>query len=179
MNPKPLIIGLCGTSGSGKTLTCQRLVEELRSEGVTSCGFTSPAVFENSQKTSIKVQWLESGEEHILLTPLTDASKLAVGRWLIHPDAFAWIAQKLEDLQAYQVFICDEIGPLEVLEGKGWVQALDIVEEGKIGLSVITFRPSLREYFEQRFPDMTVYDLDQKDNHENVILDVKKFFGID
>ena len=179
MNQKRFIIGLCGTSGSGKTLTCQSLVKELRCEGVTSCGFISPAVFENTEKTSIKVQWLESGEERILLTPLTDASELAVGRWQIHADAFAWIDQKLKGLQTCQAFMCDEIGPLEVLEGKGWVKALDIVDEGKFGLYVITFRPSLREYLEQRFPDMTVYDLDQKDNHENVILDVKKFFGID
>lgn len=178
MNLNPLVIGLCGTSGSGKTLTCQRLVKELSSEKLTSCGFISPAVFENSEKTAIKVQWLESGEERVLLTPLTDASKLAVGRWQIYPDAFAWIAQNLKDLQACQVFICDEIGPHEVVEGKGWVQALDIVEEGKFGLSVITFRPSLREYFEHRFPHMTIYDLDHKGNHESVILDAKKFLGI-
>lgn len=76
------------------------------------------------------------------------------------------------------MFMCDEIGPLEVLEGKGWVGALDFVEERKFELAVTTFRPSLREYFEQRFQNMTIYDLDQPGSHEKVMMDVRKIFSI-
>ncbi len=178
MTPKPKIVGLCGTSGSGKTLTCQKMVAELRSGGVACCGFISPAVFEKTEKTAIKVQWLESGEERILLSSVTPDSQLLFGRWQIHPDAFDWINHKLESLQECKVFMCDEIGPLEVLEGKGWVGALDFVEERKFELTVISFRPSLREYFEQRFQNMTIYDLDQPGSHEKVMMDVRKIFSI-
>ena len=178
MTPKPKIVGLCGTSGSGKTLTCQKMVAELRSAGVGCCGFISPAVFEKTEKTAIKVQWLESGEEHILLSSVTPESQLRFGRWQIHPDVFDWINHKLESLQYCKVFLCDEIGPLEVLEGKGWVGALDFVEERKFELTVISFRPSLREYFEQRFQNMTIYDLDQPGSHEKVMMDVRKIFSI-
>jgi len=178
MTPKPKIVGLCGTSGSGKTLTCQKMAAELRSGGVACCGFISPAVFEKTEKTAIKVQWLESGEEHILLSSVTPESQLRFGRWQIHPDAFDWINHKLESLQECKVFMCDEIGPLEVLEGKGWVGALDFVEERKFELAVTTFRPSLREYFEQRFQNMTIYDLDQPGSHEKVMMDVRKIFSI-
>jgi len=178
MTLKPKIVGLCGTSGSGKTLTCQKMVAELRSAGVACCGFISPAVFEKTEKTAIKVQWLESGEEHILLSSVTPESQLRFGRWQIHPDVFDWINHKLESLQYCKVFLCDEIGRLEVLEGKGWVGALDFVEERKFELAVTTFRPSLREYFEQRFQNMTIYDLDQPGSHEKVMMDVRKIFSI-
>lgn len=178
MTPKPKIVGLCGTSGSGKTLTCQKMVAELRSAGVACCGFISPAVFEKTEKTAIKVQWLESDEERILLSSVTPESQLRFGRWQIHPDVFDWINHKLESLQYCKVFLCDEIGPLEVLEGKGWVVALDFVEERKFELTVISFRPSLREYFEQRFQNMTIYDLDQPGSHEKVMMDVRKIFSI-
>jgi len=178
MTPKPKIVGLCGTSGSGKTLTCQKMVAELRSAGVGCCGFISPAVFEKTEKTAIKVQWLESGEEHILLSSVTPESQLRFGRWQIHPDVFDWINHKLESLQYCKVFLCDEIGPLEVLEGKGWVGALDFVEERKFELALTTFRPSLREYFEQRFTEMTIYDLDQPGTREKVMTVVRNMFGI-
>ena len=178
MTPKPKIVGLCGTSGSGKTLTCQKMVAELRSAGVACCGFISPAVFEKTEKTAIKVQWLESDEERILLSSVTPESQLRFGRWQIHPDVFDWINHKLESLQYCKVFLCDEIGRLEVLEGKGWVGALDFVEERKFELAVTTFRPSLREYFEQRFQNMTIYDLDQPGSHEKVMMDVRKIFSI-
>jgi len=178
MTPKPKIVGLCGTSGSGKTLTCQKMVAELRSAGVGCCGFISPAVFEKTEKTAIKVQWLESGEEHILLSSVTPESQLRFGRWQIHPDVFDWINHKLESLQYCKVFLCDEIGRLEVLEGKGWVGALDFVEERKFELALTTFRPSLREYFEQRFTEMTIYDLDQPGTREKVMTVVRNMFGI-
>jgi nucleoside-triphosphatase THEP1 len=179
MNPKAAIIGLCGSSGSGKTLTCQRLVQELRNVNVNCCGFVSPAVFEGTTKTAIKVKSLESGDEQVLMTPVTAESQLTVGRWQIHPDAFEWIDKMLTSLKVCQAFFCDEIGPLEVLERKGWIKALEIVDERKFDLNVLTFRPSLRDFFLKRYPEMTIYDLDTSGNYEKVICDVKSLFGID
>jgi len=45
-------------------------------------------------------------------------------------------------------------------------QGMDIVDERKYELNVITFRPSLRDYFRQRFPDLVVYDLDNHGDDE-------------
>lgn len=178
MEAKSKILGLCGFSGSGKTQTCLNLVKELRAKGIQCCGFVSPAVFNGTKKTAIKVQWLESGDERILMTPATEASQLTVGKWQMHPEVFEWIDQKLTDLCPGRVFFCDEIGPLEVLEGKGWIKALDVVDEGQYELNVITFRPSLREYFQQRYPEMTIFDLDKHTEDQNCIRVAKKIFGI-
>ena len=178
MEFKSTIIGLSGSSGSGKTQTCQKLVKALRAEGLQCCGFVSPAVFVGTDKTAIKVRWLENDTERLLMTPLTEESQLVVGRWQIHLDAFEWINRNLADLKGCQAFFCDEIGPLEVLQGKGWIKALDIVDERKYALNVITFRPSLRDYFKQRFRDLVIYDLDNQGDDEKAIRDVNNLFGI-
>jgi len=178
MRPKSIILGLCGSSGSGKTQTCLKLVKELRAEGIECGGFVSPAVFEGALKTAIRVQWLESGQERVLLTPVTEESQQTVGRWQIQPDAFEWINRNLANLKECQAFFCDEIGPLEVLQGKGWINALEILDERRYALNVVTFRPTLRDFFNQRYPDMTIYDLESTDNYEKIVRYVKKIFGI-
>ena len=178
MKPESVIIGLCGLSGSGKTLACQKLVQELRNANITCCGFISPAVFEGARKIAINVRWLESGQERTLMTPNTQASQEIIGKWQIYPEAFEWINQKLKDVHDCQAFFCDEIGPFEVLQGKGWIKALEIVDKRKLPLSLITFRPSLRQFFEQRYPDMIIYDINDVDCSKSVITEIKHLFGI-
>ena len=178
MKPGKTIIGLCGSSGSGKTQTCQNLVQELRLGNIQCSGFVSPAVFEGTTKTAIKVKWLESGDERVLMTLSKEDSETTIGKWQIHPDAFEWIDQKLTDLKRCQAFFCDEIGPLEVEQGKGWIKALEIVDERKCVLTVISFRPTLRDFFSQRYPDITIFDLDSKVDNDKITKDLKKFFGI-
>ncbi len=112
------------------------------------------------------------------MTPATQTSQLTFGRWQIFPETFDWINQKLAGLKDCQAFFCDEIGPLEVLEGKGWIKALEILNKMECELKVVTFRPSLREFFDQRFPEMKIYDLDIQNEDEKVIRDVKGIFGI-
>ena len=179
MKPKTVIVGLCGFSGSGKTRFCQKIVTELRAEGVQYGGFISPAVFEGTQKTAIKVQWLESGQEWVLMTPVTKESQQTVGRWQIQPEVFERINRNLADLKECQAFFCDEIGPLEVLQGKGWIKALEILDESKFSLNMVTFRPTLREYFTQRYPDMMIIDLEISDDDEKIVRYIKEIFGID
>jgi len=178
MKARKTIIGLCGSSGSGKTQTCKKLVQALRGVNIQCCGFVSPAVFEGSKKTAIKVQWIESGDERVLMTLITEESQFTVGRWQIHQDAFEWIDQKLTCLKECQAFFCDEIGPLEVEQGKGWIKALEIVDKRKYSLSVVTFRPTLRDYFSQRYPDMMIYDLESEFDDEKIAKNVKEIFGI-
>lgn len=179
MTPDSTIIGLCGSSGSGKTRACQMLVRDLTSRGVGCCGFISPAVFVASEKTGINVRWLESNHEEVLMTLATATSQVTFGKWQVFPETFEWIIHQLDDMKACQAFFCDEIGPMEVLDGKGWIRALDIVDERRCVVNVITFRPTLKDYFSQRFPDITIFDLDH-DGVENQISNlVNGLFGID
>ena len=80
-------------------------------------------------------------------------------------------------MQGCQAFFCDEIGPLEVLQAKGWIKALDIVDERRCEINVITFRPSLKEYFCRRYPAMILYDLEIAGDDVKIVKDVKHLIG--
>jgi len=173
------IIGLCGPSGSGKTLLCQKLVKELHEAGVQCSGFISPPVFEGTTKSAITVQWLETNQKRVLMTTVNEFSKNFIGRWQINPDTFDWINEELADLGPCRIFFCDEIGPLEVEQGKGWVKALEFLDEAQFEVGIVTLRPALEPYFRQRYPDMQLHYLDNEENAETVISKVKKLIGID
>lgn len=113
------------------------------------------------------------------MTPIADVSQFSIGKWQILPEAFEWVNRNLAEIKDGRVFFCDEIGPLEVLEGKGWVKALDVVDTRRFDLNVVTFRPSLREYFSQRYPEMTIYDLEKDGAKDLVIKEVTLLFGIE
>ena len=106
-------------------------------------------------------------------------SQMTFGKWQVFPETFEWINQQLDDLKGCQAFFCDEIGPLEVLEGKGWIKALDVVDERRCVVNVITFRPTLKDYFTQRFPDMTILDLEGERVENQLSNLVNGLFGID
>lgn len=91
-----------------------------------------------------------------------------------------WVGgSEVKQVDGMPGFFCDEIGPLEVLEGKGWVKALDIVDARKFDLYILSFRPSLQEFFRKRYPEMTIYDLESTGVEEKVICDVKSLFNLD
>lgn len=163
------LIGLCGLSGSGKTKTCQSLIKLLRDSEVDCSGFISPAVFDNDTKRSIDVLWIKSGERRELLTQVKETSQQFIGRWEINSQAFEWVEQKLNQFEYCQVFFCDEIGPLEIEQGKGWVKALEILREGNFGLGVVTFRPSLEGYFWHHFSDMVLFHLNSEGDANDAI----------
>lgn len=173
------LIGLCGPSGSGKTLTCQRLIDDLQRGGIDCCGFISPAVFQGSLKTAIEVLWLETGQKVLLMTAKDVASKTFIGRWQINPEAFDWVNQLLTKAKPCSVLFFDEIGPLEVEQGEGWVRALDILGDGHFLAGIVTFRPALESYFRQRFQDMTIFKIEDAQSAERAICEIKPMLGID
>ena len=48
----------------------------------------------------------------------------------------------------------DEIGPLELDRGRGWVNALDVLCAGQFGLAVVVVRPSLVDAFRAAMGDV-------------------------
>ncbi len=49
-------------------------------------------------------------------------------------------------------FICDEIGPLELIKKQGFTSALKFLKEGKYNKAIVALRPSLIKKFK------TLYD---------------------
>ncbi len=142
---------LTGERGAGKTTHCRALVEQARAAGWDVAGLLSLAIFKGGVKTGILTQDLRTGEARplaVLATqpPLT-THHLPLGQWHFDPSVIAWGNQILESRQPCDLFIVDELGPLEFFRGEGWVSAFDALRQVHYRLTVIVIRPECIDAF--------------------------------
>lgn len=148
---------LVALRGAGKTTFCRALAEEARAAGYEVAGLLSPAVFEGGVKTGILAQDLRSGEVRMLaraerVTPLPPSFDLRLGRWLFDRAVLAWGNQLLAGDLRCDLLVVDELGPLELVHGEGWVNALDVLRRAYCRWAVAVVRPELAEVARQALP---------------------------
>jgi nucleoside-triphosphatase THEP1 len=146
--PRHIVI-LTGPPGSGKTTTCCQLADLARRRGLDCAGLVCPARFHKSRKVGIDVLNLRTGE----LRPLAEADQLPAALrtpgYRFDAEAIAWGASVLVAACPCDLLIVDEIGPLELERGQGWVNALDVLRAGSFKFAVVVVRPHLVNTFEQ------------------------------
>lgn len=149
--------------GAGKTTFCAALADHARTAGWDVAGILSPPVFENGVKTGILAQNLRTGETRTLAISSTQFPtpdhQLPLGNWLFSPSTLSWGNQTLTAALPCDLFIVDELGPLELLRNEGWIHALTALRQQtyKIGIAVV--RPSLVQAARTLFPESQVFPL--------------------
>lgn len=155
---------LTAPSSAGKTTCCAALAEQARAAGRDVAGLLCPPVFENGEKTGIHVQNLRTNETRLLAiashsnaSPTSHPGSLSTfnlpfGNWLFSPSALLWGNEILANALPCDLFIVDELGPLELIRGAGWQSALTTLHQQayKIGIAVV--RPGLLETAQQLCP---------------------------
>ncbi len=141
---------LVAPRGAGKTTFCRALVEEARAAGCEVAGLLSPALFEGGVKTGIMAQDLRSGEARVLAraegaVPLPPSFDLPLGGWLFDRAVLAWGDQLLAGDLRCDLLVVDELGPLELLHGTGWVNALEALRRPGYRWAVAVVRPELAD----------------------------------
>jgi nucleoside-triphosphatase len=152
---------LTGTRGKGKTTTCSRWIEEAANEKWQVSGLLCPAVFENGIKTGINVKDLTSGEIRNLAV-LADGcpADVTTDHWKFDPQVLLWGSTVLEKIQACDLLVVDELGPLEFKRHQGWIEAFDVISRGEYRLAVIVIRPELLEDACSLWPEAAICSLD-------------------
>jgi nucleoside-triphosphatase THEP1 len=150
MTTPPLWV-LTGGRGAGKTVHCGALAEQASIAGWDVAGLLSPGIFKDGVKTGILTQDLRTGETRPLAvlatqSPLT-THHLPLGQWLFDPSVIAWGNQILQSRQRCDLFIIDELGPLEFFRGEGWVSAFDALRQVRYRLGVVVIRPECIDAF--------------------------------
>lgn len=157
---------LTAPSGAGKTAFCAALAEQARAAGWDVAGILCPPVFENGIKTGIRAQNLRTGETR-LLAQLSTCNlqpaifNLPLGNWLFDPSVIAWGNELLDSCLPADLFIVDELGPLELLRGEGWTNALAALRQPDYKIAVAIVRPSLVETARELFPQSQPLSLPQ------------------
>ncbi|GIK57433.1 MAG: hypothetical protein HND44_13040 [Chloroflexi bacterium] len=160
------LIALTGPRGAGKTTACQTLIAQARAANWAVAGLLSPAVVTDGLKTGIMAEDLQSGETRLLAQSAVNASEsgddaayLRFGRWLFDRAVLDWGNAVLATAVPCDLLIVDELGPLELLHGSGWVNGLAWLRLGNYRQGVVVIRPELVAAAQKTLPIAQVIDL--------------------
>jgi nucleoside-triphosphatase THEP1 len=161
------LILLSGPSGCGKTTWCLSLCNLANQRGLRLGGLLSPANFSWKEKTSIDLLDVVSGERRRLafqrLPSQRDAEDeseaVYTGMWQFDPATLAWGNEISRRLDPMDLFLLDEIGPLEFLQGSGLVSAIHRLDDRMDRCTLAVVRPGLLEHASRRWPWAEKYDL--------------------
>jgi nucleoside-triphosphatase THEP1 len=145
-----------GPRQAGKTNFCRILAETAQAAGWDVAGILSAPVFQDGLKTGILVQDLRTGEsrplaqlETLNLEPSTFNLKL--GQWLFDPSALDWGNKVLAASLPCGLLVVDEIGPLELIQRRGWQTALEILPSRQYRAALVVVRPELQAAVQNLF----------------------------
>jgi nucleoside-triphosphatase THEP1 len=147
------LVFITGSIGSGKTSWCMELAHSARDSGISFEGLVSPAVVIEDHKVGIDLRDLQSGEQRRLAILRTGKDRIPDDiEWKFDDDTFAWGNRILEKLVGYPFIILDELGPLELKQGKGFTNGIELVSARRYRLACVVVRPSLLQVVRAIFP---------------------------
>ena len=145
----PSIVILTGPREAGKTAACHRLATLATARGWTVAGVLSPAVFQGGRKVGISLFDLSSGLSRHFASRLQRPDPGGLG-YCFEEAAISWANDVLSSAPPCDLLVVDEVGPLEILYGKGIATAFGVLRQGRYRLAVIVVRPELIDAFQAR-----------------------------
>ena len=95
---------------------------------------------------------VRSGEVRRLTLEPGAASAVVQGRFRFDPVTLAWGGDALAQALPCHLFVVDELGPLELQRGEGWIRALDVLHAADFTLALVVVRPELVEPAQSALP---------------------------
>ena len=148
------LVILYGDSQAGKTRYLEKLVAYYQSLGLEVRGLLSPAVFHEGKKVGIKVRDISTGQERFLAgkRPIAIPQMEQQLAFVFDEEAVNWGRNVLKSSLPTEVFIIDEIGPLEVNANRGWKEAIGYVMMQQYKLGIVVLRESLHDALRDKWP---------------------------
>lgn len=153
-----------GWRGSGKTMFCQSILNVLKSENRDVAGIISTGSFVNGVKQSIGAIDLRTGNtEPLANLTQQDPSDYNFGGWYFNQKTLDWGNTVFQSSVPCQLLMVDELGPLELVLGQGWVKALDVIQSNRYDLAMIVIRPELLDMAKNLFLPSAIIQLEYPD----------------
>jgi nucleoside-triphosphatase THEP1 len=145
---------ISGEIGAGKTILCGALIDAFRTLDWNVTGLRSPAIMQAGVKTGIAVENLRTGELRQLAVSDYKPDGLDDDpiHWTFDPDVMDWSNQVFLDAVPTDLFVVDELGPLEMKKEMGWQKALQALDSRWYRQAILIMRPKLLELAKQRWP---------------------------
>ena len=147
----PIVI-LTGERGAGKSTACEQLVTLARARGYT-CGGLITRRLADDQREVLEVA---SGVARRLTLPVAmpdgEPHTVVQGQYRFDPLVLEWAAASLTRALPCHLLVVDELGPLEIIHGRGWTQAFAVLADNGFALAVVVVRPELIAAAQARLP---------------------------
>ncbi len=135
----PQIILITGERQTGKSTLCQSVTRRLRETGVQLSGLLTS----RTGPHDLEVTEIHTGDRYTLTLPFGERAGILLAHFNMNPQALTRGVRALRSSFPTQVFVLDELGPLELKLGRGWVEALDLLQKPTYRVAVVVIRPEL------------------------------------
>ncbi|MFC2006989.1 nucleoside-triphosphatase [Chloroflexota bacterium] len=137
-----MVIIVTGAIGVGKTTVCRKLIQAARSRGYTCGGILTCKAADKS----IIVEDIQSGEKETLASISDEYDGPQTARYFFDPDGIDFGLQAIDKGTSAEIFLVDEIGPLE-LRGEAFVSVIELIRTGKVRNCILVIRENLLAAF--------------------------------
>jgi nucleoside-triphosphatase THEP1 len=154
----PKILILTGERGAGKSTVCSRTVDLAQARGFTCGGILTLRRTTPGSATDCRdVIDARTGRSRQFTVHADDTRSLAgdtvvQGRFRFDSRTLAWAEELLAQAAPSHLLVVDELGPLEIVRGRGWQTAFDVLQRGDFRLALVVVRPHLVEQARLRLP---------------------------
>ncbi|MGD2252331.1 MAG: nucleoside-triphosphatase [Anaerolineales bacterium] len=146
MKQPPLTL-ISGERESGKTSLCASILAAYHKQAgdlAQASGVLSPAVIVDGVKTGIDALSVASGERRPLARLRSESSHgLMTQNWDFEEATIDWVNSLLRETGETELLIVDELGPLELARGEGFMAAIPMLQTGSYRMALAVVRSEL------------------------------------
>lgn len=151
---KKTIYIICGHSDDGKTSWISQALDYFNSNNIDFYGVVCPSEFIKNEKAAIDCVLLPSNKRFCLAKRKPDFSEGYSRKWKFDDKIIDAINAHIDKATSCDYFICDEIGPLELIKKQGFTSALSFLKEGQYNKALVALRPLLVDKFKLMYSDV-------------------------
>jgi hydroxymethylpyrimidine pyrophosphatase-like HAD family hydrolase/nucleoside-triphosphatase THEP1 len=156
------IVLLTGAPGAGKTGVCQRVAHLTRHKGFRVSGLITEARRLASGRIVQTVVNLRTGERRRLADYIGVDKGEPIGSgvagrfsWTFVSDSVRWGRHELDRCLTGRtdLLVVDQLGPLELVAGSGWANAVDVLRARRFDLGLVVVNPLVMAELRRRLGD--------------------------
>ena len=148
---------LTGKRQVGKTTVCRRVAELARGLGYDPAGLLTPVLLDKDGFPVARHALMVSDcEQRLLARANGDLGGPRTSRYSFDADVFSWVIGRLRAAisQGCDLLIVDEIGPLELEQGRGLAPIFSDFSARRLPPLLLVVRPELAGRLQERLPDV-------------------------
>lgn len=135
----PNLVLMTGERQVGKSTACRRAIALMRRAGLEVSGLLTT----RAGPHDLAVHELHTGLTYPLTLPFEKGKEQPLMNFRMDPDAMARSGGALAQGFPTDVIVIDELGPLELKRGQGWVEALGYLHDEEYDVGILVIRPEL------------------------------------